>query len=196
MRCPDRFQRRDHPVIYGGVVELVDAVVAEEVLQRLGHESVILRVAQRPPHQHSSAIADIGRDHLFRERGPAVIEEHGVDRLGEVFARIDEGSVKIEDDQADTGGGKWHSRGSRKSYSRVYSKADDDPQSCSGMSLGVAYWVDVRGLDRGLQPSFRWRTGYLGAAEGWYGVRRWRLQPSLLQKSRPVGPLPERVGQS
>ena len=57
--------------------------------------------------------------------------------------------------------------------------------------LGEACWVNVRGLDRAFSPHLR---GEPATAQGWYGVRRWRLQRSPLQKIPPVRPLPERAG--
>ena len=100
----DGFEGFDGAGVDVGVVELVDAVVAEEEGEGLVDVLFVVDVAggvtERAADEHGDAIADVaGNDGLW-ELGFAEVGEGGVDGVAEVDAGVDEGAIKIEDDEA------------------------------------------------------------------------------------------------
>ena len=91
-------------VVHVGMVELVNAVVAEEVLQPFLYHAFIAGIAKGATHQHRSAVAYVGSDHIAGKLGASEVLQHGVDGVDEVEARIDQGSVEVEDQQLDLAG--------------------------------------------------------------------------------------------
>ena len=87
------------------MIQLVLAIVRQEVLQRVLHQRLIVRIPQRTADQHPCAIADVCRDDLLRQWLPAKLGQHGVDRVRQIEPRIDQRPVQIEDNQANPAGG-------------------------------------------------------------------------------------------
>ncbi len=88
-------------VVYVGVIELVNTVVAEEVLQAFFYYGFIPGIAEGATHEGRSAVAYVGGNHVAGKRGAAKVLEHGIYRVDEVEARVDEGSVEVEDEELD-----------------------------------------------------------------------------------------------
>src|SRR5215468_2860772 len=68
------------------VIELVLAIVEQEKLQRMLNKRLIVRIAQRAPHQHRGAIADVAGNYLVGQQGLAKVPQHGIDGVREVEA--------------------------------------------------------------------------------------------------------------
>ncbi len=66
---------------------------------------LIRGIAQRAPHQHGRAIADVGRDDIQGKVVPSEVPQHPIDGVGQVVARIDQRAIKVENEQLDTLGG-------------------------------------------------------------------------------------------
>jgi carbonic anhydrase len=100
----DGFEGFEDAGVDVGVVELVDAVVVEEKCERFGYILLVGGVAFGVPDgaadQHGGPVADVARDDGFGEGGLAEMGEGGVDGVAEIDARVDEGAVEIEDDEA------------------------------------------------------------------------------------------------
>ncbi len=102
---PQRLQGLLHALVEGGVVQLVLAVVEDEVLQGLAHQVAVVGVAQGAADQHRRAVAHVALHHLHRQLHPPELAQHGIDRIGQVYARIHQRAVQIEDQQLDVFGG-------------------------------------------------------------------------------------------
>jgi hypothetical protein len=81
------------------VIQLVDAVVAQKVFQRLRCELLVGGIAQRSPHQRRSAIPDVRRNQVSRQLRLIEIAQHGIDRLNQIHPRVDQRSIEIENQQ-------------------------------------------------------------------------------------------------
>jgi len=88
--------------IDGGMVQLVFTVVREKKLQPSSRQRLIRGlVPQRTLNQDRRTVADVARDQLIRQLGPADVAKRGVDGVHQVEARIDQSAVEIEDDELD-----------------------------------------------------------------------------------------------
>ena len=94
-----RRKRFVHARIQRGEIELVLVVVREKVLQRRDYFSFRSAFADRPPHEHGRAIADVRVDTLMREWIAAHVSEGRVDGVSQIELRIDQRSVKVENYQ-------------------------------------------------------------------------------------------------
>ena len=103
----DRGEHGLDAIVSVGVVEFVDAVVGEEVLERFVYQMLVAGIAERPPDQGGSAVADVGGDAVAGEFGASEVLEHGVDGMDEIEAGVDQGAVEIEDEQLDLVGIEW-----------------------------------------------------------------------------------------
>ena len=65
-------------------VEFMLAVIKQEIVKSLLQEVAIGRVAKGAPNQHGRAVADIGSDDVHRQFLAPVLEQHGIDRRGQV----------------------------------------------------------------------------------------------------------------
>src|SRR5271170_1604625 len=83
-----------------GVIELVFTVIVEEIAKRLLDKTFVIGVAQRAADQHSGAIADVGGDNVLRQLRTVEVNEHGIDRVHQVFSRIDKRAIEVEDQKA------------------------------------------------------------------------------------------------
>jgi len=80
----DLLQRLQNAVIRASVVELVLAIIEQEVIQRFLDDLGVCGVAQRAPYEHGSAIADVSIDHFQRQLLAAEVAQHGVHRVGKI----------------------------------------------------------------------------------------------------------------
>ena len=81
------------------MVDLVNTVVAQEKGHRCCNDILVFRIAERAPHQHVDAIADIAGDHGVGQRMPAQVGESGIDAGSQVGAGIDKRPVEVEGDE-------------------------------------------------------------------------------------------------
>lgn len=97
----DGLERFENTRVKVGVVQLMDAVVVEEVGEGLGHiffvVDVAFGVAEGTADKERGAIADVAGDDRFGQFGLAEVDEGGVDGVAEIDAGVDEGAVEIED---------------------------------------------------------------------------------------------------
>ena len=82
----------------------MDAVVAQEEVDGVGDDLFVLRIAQRAAHQHVHAISDVAGDDCIGQSMAAQVAERGVDAGYQIGARVDEGAVEVEGDEAERGG--------------------------------------------------------------------------------------------
>ena len=82
----------------------MDAVVVEEEGEGFGYKFFVVEIAggiaEGAADEHGGAVAEVAGDDSRREFGLAEVAEHGVDGVGEINARVDEGAVEIEDEEA------------------------------------------------------------------------------------------------
>ena len=99
----DGFERFEDTGVKVGVVQLMDAVVVEEIGEGLGYilfvVGVAFGVAEGAADEKRGAVADVAGDDGFGEFGFAVVGEGGVDGVAEIDAGVDEGAVEIEDEE-------------------------------------------------------------------------------------------------
>lgn len=81
------------------VVELVGAIVRKKIFQRLFHHGLVLGIAQGAADQRRCPIADIGGNHIAGKFGPVAMPQHGIDRVNEIEARVDERAIEVKDQQ-------------------------------------------------------------------------------------------------
>ena len=62
-----------------------------------------MEVIKRDPAESSASFAHHPRDGIDWQRLPSALDNQRVCRVSEVVARIDQGSVEVEDDQAQSG---------------------------------------------------------------------------------------------
>jgi hypothetical protein len=99
----------EHSVVAAGVVELVGAIVGEEVVEGPAEEFVgvggvesveVVGIAERAPDEHGSAVSDIAGDEGIGQGWFADVSECGIYRVAEVERGIDERTVEVEDKKA------------------------------------------------------------------------------------------------
>src|SRR6185312_1405945 len=95
----ERAQRVEDTIVYIRVVELVLAIIIEKELQCDMNEVLVLRIAERAPHQHGSAIADVAGDHVEWQFVPAKVAQCRIYGIAQVLARVHQRSVKVKDQQ-------------------------------------------------------------------------------------------------
>ena len=100
----NRSQALPDAVVDVGMVKFVYSVVGEKIVQCFFQELLVFRIAEGAPHQHGSAISDVGSDHFTGQLGPPKMPEHGIDGMNQVEPRINQGAVKVEDQQLDRTG--------------------------------------------------------------------------------------------
>src|SRR5437868_13672976 len=83
------------------MLQYVRAGVSKKIIQCLLQEVLVFGIAQSAPYQYRGAISDIGSDNVSRQLGTAKMAEHSVDRVHQVEPRINQSTVKIEDEQLD-----------------------------------------------------------------------------------------------
>ena len=94
-------ERFAHAGIEGGVVEIVLAVVLEKILERFLDFRLSRLVAQGAADQQRGAVADVGIYALVIERRHPHVAPGGVDGVGQIQARIDQGPVEVKDQQVE-----------------------------------------------------------------------------------------------
>ena len=108
MASTDCSESLHHAGIDVGEVEFVDAVEGDEPGERFLNEGFIVRVflfgdqvrvSQRTAHQRGCTVADVGGDGRVFQAWLAEVGKHGVDGVGEIDARVDQGSVEVEDEE-------------------------------------------------------------------------------------------------
>ena len=76
-------------------------VMREEAVERAGGVLPKRRRHQGAPYQHRGAVANHRGHGIEIERSGAELDEQGIDRIGQIPARVDEGAVEVEDDEPD-----------------------------------------------------------------------------------------------
>src|SRR5205814_6938512 len=95
-------QGREYTLIDIGVVELVLAVVIQEVLHGFANEMFIFGISKRAPHQHGSAIPDVAGDDVGGKLVPSKVAQHSIDGVCQVGAGVDQSAIEIKDQQLDS----------------------------------------------------------------------------------------------
>ena len=99
----------EYAVVAAGVVELVGAVVDEEVVEGAAEEVIavagmegveIVGVAEGAADEHGGAVADVAGDQRVGEGGLAYVLEGSVYGVAEVERGVDERAIKIKDQKA------------------------------------------------------------------------------------------------
>src|SRR5262245_11431000 len=96
-------QSGEDPVIEIRVIELVLAKTIKKRLNGLKDKLFGLGIAERAAYQHRSTIADIASNYFRRKLMPSIVAQHGVNGVGEIDSRVDQGSIEIKDQQFDSG---------------------------------------------------------------------------------------------
>lgn len=99
----DKFERVDDTGVEGGEVDFVDAVEVQEKGDCFGYilfvVNVTLGIAEGTADKHGGSVAEVAGDHGFGEKWFIEVGEHGVDGVGEIDSGVDEGTVKVEDEE-------------------------------------------------------------------------------------------------
>src|SRR5580765_723574 len=101
------------------MVEFVFPIIGKKKLERPLQKHLILRIPQRPPHQHRRPISDIRGNHISRQLRPSAMPKHGINRMNQVQPRIDEGSVQIKNQEPNRAGIKVPVGADHGSSSRI-----------------------------------------------------------------------------
>jgi len=106
---PGCASRMEHVVVDAGEVELMDAVIVQEVFERgenvLFIVEVALGIAEGTADQHGGTVTDVSGDEGVGQLRLAEVEERGIDGVAEVPAGVDQRAVEIEDKQTGSGSG-------------------------------------------------------------------------------------------
>jgi hypothetical protein len=102
-------ERVEDAFIGVGEVELVSAVIVEEESVGLGMEFGVDVVGvdavgrrERAADEHRRSIANKAGDKGIFKAGSAGVDEGCVDAVAEILRRIDEGAIKVEDEQPES----------------------------------------------------------------------------------------------
>ena len=99
----DEFEGFYDAGIDGGEVNFVNAVEVQKERDGFGYiffvVNVAFGIAERTADEHGGTVAEVTRDDLLWQQGFAEVGEHGVDGVGEISARVDEGAVEVEDEE-------------------------------------------------------------------------------------------------
>jgi carbonic anhydrase len=100
----DGFEGLEGIGVEEGVVEFVDAVEVQKEGDRFRDiffvVDIAFGIADGATDEHGGTITDITGDNGFGKFRLAKVSKRGVDGVAEVAARVDEGAVEIEDDEA------------------------------------------------------------------------------------------------
>ncbi len=101
IRLSQARQRLRDTLIDRGVVELVDAVVAQKILQSRTEQDLVLRILESAAHQRGSAVSDIARNDVTVQFGAADMPHRRIHGVNQIQARVDQGAIQIKHQQAD-----------------------------------------------------------------------------------------------
>ena len=95
-------------------------------IQRLLEESFIFGIAQSATYQHGGPVSDVRRNYFAGQCGAMALPKHGIDRMNEIEARINQGSIQVEDDQPHC---FWIKRTSKTRHgTRITHESDASPR--------------------------------------------------------------------
>src|SRR6202021_4243920 len=87
--------------IDGRVGELVETVIGKEIFQRLTEQSFIAVFSEGSPHERRRSVSYVACYNVAVEFWTSDISQHCVHGVDQIKSRVDQGAVKIEDQQTE-----------------------------------------------------------------------------------------------